>query len=549
MSISTEIVLIHPPAKLYQYFNDSPPIEVQVLQLWFKNSVGIHTLSNVGIGTTNPTSKLTVSGDGRFTGVVTATTFIGDGSGLIGVVGSGSGVIIRDDGELVGTAGTINFGPNLAVSPIVAGVVTVTGSVAGIDTLGTSTFTNLNVTGVSTFVGITTVTGPTLFSKQLNISGISTLGVTTTTNLTAQQLNVSGVSTLGVTTTTNLTAQQLNVSGISTLGITTTTSLSATQLSVSGISTLGITTTTSLSATQLSISGVSTLGVTTATQLSVSGVSTLGITTTTSLSATQLSVSGVSTLGVTTATQLRVSGVSTLGITTTTSLSATQLSVSGVSTLGITTTTSLSATQLRVSGVVTATTFIGDGSGLIGVVGSGSGVIIRDDGELVGTAGTINFGPNLAVSPIVAGVVTVTGSVAGIDTLGTSTFTNLNVTGVTTVSLTGAANTASSTMSVGAGQSTTTMTLDSFSTSSSAKVVEYDLLFINGTNYQTEKVVLATQGTTAHSQESGIVYESGLIVSVGATVDAINNLYRLQATPEFGVVGVVTFKLSKSILM
>jgi hypothetical protein len=35
-------------------------------------------------------------------------------------------------------------------------------------------------------------------------------------NVTAQQLNVSGISTLGVTTTTNLTAQQLNVSEITT---------------------------------------------------------------------------------------------------------------------------------------------------------------------------------------------------------------------------------------------------------------------------------------------------------------------------------------------
>ena len=29
-TISTETVLVHPPAKIYQYFNDSPPIEVPV---------------------------------------------------------------------------------------------------------------------------------------------------------------------------------------------------------------------------------------------------------------------------------------------------------------------------------------------------------------------------------------------------------------------------------------------------------------------------------------------------------------------------------------
>jgi len=42
---------------------------------WGTTSVGIHTLSNVGIGTTNPTSALTVSGNARFTGIVTASSF------------------------------------------------------------------------------------------------------------------------------------------------------------------------------------------------------------------------------------------------------------------------------------------------------------------------------------------------------------------------------------------------------------------------------------------------------------------------------------------
>jgi len=40
---------------------------------WVSNDVGIHTLSNVGVGTTNPTSKLTVEGDVLVSGVITAT--------------------------------------------------------------------------------------------------------------------------------------------------------------------------------------------------------------------------------------------------------------------------------------------------------------------------------------------------------------------------------------------------------------------------------------------------------------------------------------------
>ena len=90
----------------------------------------------------------------------------------------------------------------------------------------------------------TTISG-TAFAKQLNISGISTLGITTVDGLVSKQLNVSGVSTFaGITTVTGdtLFTKQLNVSGVSTFaGITTVTgdTLFTKQLNVSGVSTLG----------------------------------------------------------------------------------------------------------------------------------------------------------------------------------------------------------------------------------------------------------------------------------------------------------------------
>jgi hypothetical protein len=81
-----------------------------------------------------------------------------------------------------------------------------------------------------------------------------------------------------------------------------------------------------------------------------------------------------------------------------------------VTSSGITTTISFRSSGINVSGAVTATSFVGDGSGLTGVVGSGSGIVVLDGGSTVGTAATINFGTNLSVSAISGGIVTVTAS-------------------------------------------------------------------------------------------------------------------------------------------
>ena len=93
-----------------------------------ENTTSLQVTGNVGIGTTNATSKLWVNGDGYFTGILTANK-----------------IFSSQYGEFVG------------------------GSISGTSLVGTS----------------------------LSISGISTLGVTSATNLTTQQLNVSGIVTLG----------------------------------------------------------------------------------------------------------------------------------------------------------------------------------------------------------------------------------------------------------------------------------------------------------------------------------------------------------------
>ena len=103
------------------------------------------------------------------TGVVTATQFVGDGSGLTGVTGSGSGVVIKHDGSAIGTASTINFSTNLDVSAISAGVVTVTASNSGLSNVVEDTTPQLggnldldgkfiNGTGGANITGVVTAT-------------------------------------------------------------------------------------------------------------------------------------------------------------------------------------------------------------------------------------------------------------------------------------------------------------------------------------------------------------------------------------------------------
>lgn len=107
-----------------------------------------------------------------------------------------------------------------------------------------------------------------------------------------------------------------------------------------------------------------------------------------------------------------------VGVATATSAvvgSAVTINSSGVDVTGVVTATSavvgsnvtINSSGINVSGAVTATSFVGDGSGLTSLAGIGSGVVVQNSGSPIGTAGTINFGTALTVTPISAGIVTV----------------------------------------------------------------------------------------------------------------------------------------------
>ena len=134
------------------------------------------------------------------TGVVTASKFVGDGSGLTGVTGSGSGILIKDGGGLVGTAGTIGFGTNLTVSAVSGGSVTVNATAeSGIQVqdegVGLGTATTLN------FVGSSVAASGAGTTKTITVSGGSVPA-----NLTATTLDVVGIVTAGSFVTDLITA-------------------------------------------------------------------------------------------------------------------------------------------------------------------------------------------------------------------------------------------------------------------------------------------------------------------------------------------------------
>lgn len=131
----------------------------------------------------------------RSAGSVTASSFVGDGSGLTGITAVGSGIEVRDNDSAVGTAATVNFGSNLTVSALSGGICTITAGansdiiedtspqLGGNLDLNTRTINgsgNINITGscringVSTFVNNIDAQSSIDITDDLNVGGITT---------------------------------------------------------------------------------------------------------------------------------------------------------------------------------------------------------------------------------------------------------------------------------------------------------------------------------------------------------------------------------------
>ena len=174
------------------------------------NDTGINTTTNVGVGTTTASSALTVTGDGTFTGVVTATTFSGNATGLSGT----PSITVQDvTAEYISVAGTITYEDVTSVDSV--GIVTARTGVrildGGLEIVGNTT--GLSVTGVATCASAT-FSGAIDANSTLDVDGDTQLDDLTVAGVATFSAGIDANSTLDVDGATQL--DDLNVAGVAT---------------------------------------------------------------------------------------------------------------------------------------------------------------------------------------------------------------------------------------------------------------------------------------------------------------------------------------------
>ena len=292
----------------------------------------------------------TVNTGGVLSGILTATTFkgafSGDGTGLTGVTAVGSGVQINLAGTPVGAASTLDFSSGTSVA-LGAGIATITAAIAGIDTASASGFNEIDAVEIR--AGVSSFSDNVTIANEKNIFFGPKGKIYTSAN--DFYIDEIGTGDLRIRAFNDIKLGNVNAN------------FDIASFDVAGVSTIsygGISAGPRLETSQL---GANVIGILSATGASVG-------------SAVTIADYGIHATGVVTATQF-VGGGANL--------------------------TSLPA------GNLTGTLPAIDGSNLLNVTASGTGIVIEDDEVNVGSAVTVDFGTGLDVE-FSAGVATVTSS-------------------------------------------------------------------------------------------------------------------------------------------
>ena len=180
-----------------------------------ENLTSIQVIGNVGIATTNATSKLYVVGDGYFTGVVTATNINVSSSSSFSQLYVSGITTLAANGGITTTGGDLYVGGDLYIA----------------DDLVFDEFNarNGNITGIATIDTLKNTVGTitNLGGTNINYSGVGTIAtlnstVASITNLSGTNVNYSGVGTIArlnstVATLTNLDGTNINYTGVGTI--------------------------------------------------------------------------------------------------------------------------------------------------------------------------------------------------------------------------------------------------------------------------------------------------------------------------------------------
>jgi len=468
-----------------------------------ENNTGIHTLSNVGIGTTNASDKLKVLGDVAFTGALKVSPLGLSGSNGNYLKSVGTGVTwaafptARTVGLQTATANQTSF-------PFTYNVGFLDVYINGVK-LTTNEFTATNGTSVVLTEGAFLGDQVQLISFNTTASGGGGGGSGITDVVQDSTPQLGG----------NLDLNSKIINGTGNIDYTG-------NLKISGIATattfVGALTGNASSATILqtarNIGGVSFDG---SANINLPGVNAAGNQDTTGNAATATEATNV-TVTANNSTNETVYPVFVDGAT---------------GTQGAETDTGL--TYNPSTGALTAVSFAGDGSALTGISGSQNvfdRINVSGQSQVVADSATDTLtliaGSNMTITTN-ASSDTITfaasgggggGSAAGFSTAGGNFTVNA---GVTTV-------------------------IDTFNINTNTKLSEYTVHLenVNG-NIQSQKVLVMNYGAgiglTAYSSEYGIMFHPNQIADIGVVVTA--GICSLTATTKTGITGITTFSLTR----